>query len=429
MAIFKIDDKNELYYEYVPPKNGGFTCVFVNALTGDVSAWNGSIGENLIKNNDGYLVYNFRGQAKSKFETNLDLSAELIVSDLVNLVNFVNPKNMVLVGLSIGGLYAAMSLSKGVEAKGLVLINTLRKPSERLNWINNAMANAVKFGGTSLILDMTLPVIASPKFLSKMKNNALKYENYLGLDDYTGVSKLMHGGYTTSWDFDWNKLDLPVLVMTGHYDKVFRIEDDINDLIKKLGGIEERVYRFRCVEAWSMTVPWAGFPLNKILSLVEPKKDAKFLKFETFYDPEIAPGQKQKWYPWPYQEGITIEEAKNELSFLATGIYGKKLPNQNGAPLRLVLPWKYGFKSIKSIVKISFLAERPIGLWEKLAPNEYGFWANVNPKVSHPRWSQETEQQLGIDGRIPTVKYNGYEEQVSYLYKGLEKTLQDKLFR
>ncbi len=188
---------------------------------------------------------------------------------------------------------------------------------------------------------------------------------------------------------------------------------DVNDLIKKLGGIEERVYRFRCVEAWSMTVPWAGFPLNKILSLVEPKKDAKFLKFETFYDPEIAPGQKQKWYPWPYQEGITIEEAKNELSFLATGIY----------------PWKYGFKSIKSIVKISFLAERPIGLWEKLAPNEYGFWANVNPKVSHPRWSQETEQQLGIDGRIPTVKYNGYEEQVSYLYKGLEKTLQDKLFR
>ena len=150
---------------------------------------------------------------------------------------------------------------------------------------------------------------------------------------------------------------------------------------------------------------------------------------EVFYDPEIAPGQKQKWYPWPYQEGITIEEAKNELSFLATGIYGKKLPNQNGAPLRLVLPWKYGFKSIKSIVKISFLAERPIGLWEKLAPNEYGFWANVNPKVSHPRWSQETEQQLGIDGRIPTVKYNGYEEQVSYLYKGLEKTLQDKLFR
>ncbi|MAK06230.1 MAG: protein-methionine-sulfoxide reductase catalytic subunit MsrP [Rhodospirillaceae bacterium] len=204
---------------------------------------------------------------------------------------------------------------------------------------------------------------------------------------------------------------------------------DVNDLIKKIGGIEERVYRFRCVEAWSMTVPWAGFPLNKILSLVEPKTNAKFLKFETFYNPEIAPGQKQQWYPWPYQEGITIEEAKNELSFLATGIYGKELPNQNGAPLRLVLPWKYGFKSIKSIVKISFLSERPVGMWEKLAPQEYGFWANVNPKISHPRWSQETETQLGIEGRFPTIIYNGYEEQVSYLYKGLEKTLQDKLYR
>ena len=204
---------------------------------------------------------------------------------------------------------------------------------------------------------------------------------------------------------------------------------DVNDLLKKIGGIEERVYRFRCVEAWSMTVPWAGFPLNKILSLVEPKTSAKFLKFETFYNPEIAPGQKQQWYPWPYQEGITIEEAKNDLTFFATGIYGKPLPNQNGAPLRLVLPWKYGFKSIKSIVKISFVSERPIGMWEKLAPKEYGFWANVNPKISHPRWSQETEQQLGVDGRIPTIIYNGYEEQVSYLYKGIENTLQDKLFR
>ena len=204
---------------------------------------------------------------------------------------------------------------------------------------------------------------------------------------------------------------------------------DINDLLKKIGGIEERVYRFRCVEAWSMTVPWAGFPLNKILSLEKKKTSAKFLKFETFFDPEVAPGQKQKWYPWPYQEGVSIEEAKNDLSFLATGIYGKHLPNQNGAPLRLVLPWKYGFKSIKSIVKISFLSERPIGMWEKLAPKEYGFWANVNPKISHPRWSQETEQQLGVEGRIPTIIYNGYEEQVSYLYKGLEKTLQDNLFR
>ena len=204
---------------------------------------------------------------------------------------------------------------------------------------------------------------------------------------------------------------------------------DIDDLLRKIGGVEERVYRFRCVESWSMTVPWSGFSLNKILSLVEPSSDAKFIRFETFYEPDIAPGQKQKWYPWPYQEGITIDEAKNDLSFIATGIYGKKLPNQNGAPLRLVIPWKYGFKSIKSIVKISFVSSRPKGLWEKIAPAEYGFWANVNPQISHPRWSQSTEQQLGIEGRIPTVIYNGYGPQVASLYSGLEKDLKDTLYR
>ena len=218
-----------------------------------------------------------------------------------------------------------------------------------------------------------------------------------------------------------------LLTIDGLVNKPLTI--DVNDLLKKIGGIEERVYRFRCVEAWSMTVPWAGFPVNKILSLVEPKTDAKFVKFETFFNPDIAPGQKQKWYPWPYQEGITVEEAKNDLSFIATGIYGKKLPNQNGAPLRLILPWKYGFKSIKSIVKISFVNKRPIGLWEKLAPKEYGFWANVNPNIPHPRWSQKSEQQLGVDGRIPTVIYNGYGDHVASMYNKLEKSLQNNLFR
>ena len=223
------------------------------------------------------------------------------------------------------------------------------------------------------------------------------------------------------------KTDPWLLTIDGLVNKPITM--DLNDLLKKIGGIEERIYRFRCVEAWSMTVPWAGFPLNKILALVEPKTDAKFLKFETFFNPDIAPGQKQQWYPWPYQEGITIEEAQNDLTFIATGIYGKELPNQNGAPLRLVLPWKYGFKSIKSIVKISFVNERPLGLWEKLAPKEYGFWANVNPNVPHPRWSQKSEQQLGMDGRIPTIIYNGYGDYVASMYKKLEKNLQDNLFR
>ena len=204
---------------------------------------------------------------------------------------------------------------------------------------------------------------------------------------------------------------------------------DLNTLLKKMRGIEERVYRFRCVEAWSMTVPWSGFQLNKILSLVEPKSNAKFLKFETFFDPNVAPGQKQKWYPWPYNEGITIDEAMNKLTFIATGIYGKPLPNQNGAPLRLVLPWKYGFKSIKSIVKITFVSEQPKGMWEQLAPSEYGFWANVNPEVSHPRWSQAFEKPLGYNEKIPSEIYNGYGKQVANLYDDLKDSLKDKLFR
>ena len=204
---------------------------------------------------------------------------------------------------------------------------------------------------------------------------------------------------------------------------------DTKDLVQLLGGEEERVYRFRCVEAWSMSVPWLGMPFNKLLPLVDPKPEAKYIRFETFYNPKVAPGQKQKWYPWPYVEGITIEEAKNELTFLATGMYGKDLPNQNGAPIRLVLPWKYGFKSIKSIVKISFVEQRPIGLWERLAPNEYGFWANVNPKIPHPRWSHAQEKIVGSTKVRNTKIYNGYEKEVSYLYNSVSIKNKSSLFR
>ena len=201
------------------------------------------------------------------------------------------------------------------------------------------------------------------------------------------------------------------------------------DKLKKLIGLEERIYRFRCVEGWAMVVPWLGFPVNKILEIVDPDKDANYVRFETFYDPKIAPGQKQSWYPWPYVEGISLEEAKNDLAFFATGMYGKDIPNQNGAPLRLVLPWKYGFKSIKSIVKITFTKEKPIGLWEKLAPKEYGFWANVNPNVPHPRWSQSKEQLLGTNEFQKTQIYNGYEENVSYIYSNFSQQEKLKLFR
>ncbi len=196
-------------------------------------------------------------------------------------------------------------------------------------------------------------------------------------------------------------------------------EISLDSIIKNF-QLEERIYKFRCVEAWSMIVPWYGFQLSELLKFLEPETDMKYISFKTFFDPEVAFNQKQTWYPWPYQEIITLEEANNPLAFIATGLYGKKLPNQNGAPIRLVLPWKYGFKSIKSIVKIEFLKEREKSFWETIAPKEYGFWANVNPKVPHRRWSQEFEKDIGTGKKYPTKIFNGYEKWVSYLYKGVD---------
>jgi methionine sulfoxide reductase catalytic subunit len=197
----------------------------------------------------------------------------------------------------------------------------------------------------------------------------------------------------------------------------------VNDLIRLVGGIEQRNYRHRCVEAWSMVIPWDGFPLQKLLAFAEPKAEAKFVKFTSFMDPASAPGQSDSGYPWPYTEGLTMAEANNELAILATGLYGKPLPNQNGAPIRLVTPWKYGFKGIKSIVRIEFVTEQPKTLWNQLAPNEYGFYANVNPMVDHPRWSQARESIIGagvFSGKQPTQLFNGYEKQVTALYTGLD---------
>ena len=195
------------------------------------------------------------------------------------------------------------------------------------------------------------------------------------------------------------------------------LEIDALDLIDLMGQIEERIYRHRCVEAWAMTLPWLGFEFSKLIEYVKPLNKAKYVKFETFLDPKVARGQKQKWYPWPYTEGITIEEASNVLTFMATGIYGKELPKQNGAPLRLVLPWKYGFKSIKSIKKITFTDKMPLSFWESLQPTEYGFWANVNPNIPHARWSQETEKLIGNEIKVvPTQLFNGYQDYVEHLY-------------
>ena len=183
---------------------------------------------------------------------------------------------------------------------------------------------------------------------------------------------------------------------------------------------EERIYRLRCVEGWSMVIPWLGFPISRLLKEVQPLSSAKYVRFETIVDHDQMPGTNNRLYPWPYQEGLRMDEAMHDLAILATGLYGKPLPNQNGAPIRLVVPWKYGFKSIKSIIEIELIAEEPDTLWSTIAPNEYGFYANVNPEVSHPRWSQASERRIGERDRRPTLMFNGYAEEVASLYEGMD---------
>jgi sulfoxide reductase catalytic subunit YedY len=213
------------------------------------------------------------------------------------------------------------------------------------------------------------------------------------------------------------------ITIDGMVEKPFTLGFD--DLLKKV-TLEERLYRHRCVETWSMAVPWTGFPMKKLVDMARPLGSAKYVRMITFMDPKEAPGQRMFFYPWPYVEGMTMFEANNDLAFLVTGMYGKPVPKQDGAPLRLALPWKYGFKSIKSIVKFTFTDKQPVSFWTTLQSNEYGFWANVNPAVPHPRWSQATERELGEDTRRPTLIWNGYGEYVAAMYSGIKD---QQLFR
>ncbi len=190
---------------------------------------------------------------------------------------------------------------------------------------------------------------------------------------------------------------------------------DLTDLLKQV-QLEDRVYRHRCVEAWAMTVPWTGFPLSALLKIAAPTSSAKYVVFESAVLPRVMPGVRSSLYPWPYIEGCTMEEAGNDLTFMVTGMYGKELPKQDGAPLRVHFPWKYGFKSGKSLVKISFTDKQPETMWHAIQPEEYGFWANVNPAVAHPRWSQASERLIGTGERVPTVIWNGYGEWVAGMY-------------
>ena len=234
------------------------------------------------------------------------------------------------------------------------------------------------------------------------------YNNYYEFStDKEAVAQLSRDFQTTPW-----KMTVGGLV---NQPKTY----DVDELLRKFTQ-QERIYRLRCVEAWSMVIPWMGFPLAELLRDVQPSADAKYVRFETLYDPLQMPGQKSKWYNWPYVEGLRIDEAMHDLAILAIGLYGKPLPPQDGAPIRLVVPWKYGFKSIKSIVKIDLVAEMPVSLWMAAAPNEYGFYSNVNPQVDHPRWSQSSERRIGELNRRPTLMFNGYEEEVAHLYAGMD---------
>jgi sulfoxide reductase catalytic subunit YedY len=234
------------------------------------------------------------------------------------------------------------------------------------------------------------------------------YTNYYEFTtDKQGVASLAQNFISSPWTVEVGGL--------VHKPRVF----DIDDLLKF--EQKERIYRLRCVEAWSMVIPWQGFPLARLLEEVEPMSQAKYVRFETLYDPDQMPGQERATFPWPYVEGLRLDEAMHDLTILATGLYGESLLPQNGAPIRLVVPWKYGFKSIKSIVKVELVDEMPTSLWMAAGPSEYGFWANVNPEVPHPRWSQATERRIGENQRRETLLFNGYAEEVAHLYPDLDR--------
>ena len=234
------------------------------------------------------------------------------------------------------------------------------------------------------------------------------YNNYYEFtSEKEGVADLAAGFKTSPWE-----VEVTGLVKNP---KKYAVED----LIKAFQP-EDRIYRLRCVEAWSMVIPWVGFPLSKLLKEVEPTANAKYVRFETVFKPDDMPGEKDPLYPWPYQEGLRIDEAMNDLAILATGMYGGELPAQNGGGIRLVVPWKYGFKSIKAVIKIELAAAQPATMWSTIASNEYGFFANVNPNVDHPRWSQASERRIGEFSRRDTLLFNGYANQVASLYKGMD---------
>lgn len=258
------------------------------------------------------------------------------------------------------------------------------------------------------------PIIEGVTKVDELGDVSTPYEYVTGYNNFYEFSLDKEAVSAVSSGFTTSPWTIEVGGMVNN-PKTFGLEDILKGFTQ-----EERIYRMRCVEGWSMVIPWNGFSLSEILKQVEPTSDAKYVYFETVLRPEEMPGQKDRSYPWPYTEGLRLDEAMNSLATIATGIYGKDLVPSNGAPIRLVVPWKYGFKSIKSIVKINLTAEKPPTLWNQIAPGEYGFYSNVNPKQPHPRWSQDSERRIGETFRRDTLMFNGYETQVASLYKDMD---------
>jgi sulfoxide reductase catalytic subunit YedY len=256
------------------------------------------------------------------------------------------------------------------------------------------------------ISDYKSNVVNTGEALTSEKD-ATTYNNFYEFG--TGKTDPLQNAQNLNTD-DWK------ITVSGECDKPG--EYALEDLVKPF-DIEERIYRLRCVEAWSMVIPWLGVPMASILKSLQPTSKAKYVAFKTLLDPEQMPGQKRSVLQWPYEEGLRIDEAMNPLTLFAVGMYGKTMPNQNGAPVRLVVPWKYGFKSIKSIVSIEFTEEQPQTSWNISGPNEYGFYSNVNPEVNHPRWSQKKERRIGEIFKQKTRMFNGYETEVAHLYKDM----------
>jgi len=248
----------------------------------------------------------------------------------------------------------------------------------------------------------------------ELGNPANSFEDITNYNNFYEFTTSKEGVAPLSKDFTTHPWTVEVYGLVNN-PKTYAFEDLLGKFTQ-----EERIYRLRCVEAWSMVIPWTGFRLADLLKEVEPTSKAKYVRFESVYRPKELPGQSSPFYPWPYQEGLRLDEAMNDLTLLATGLYGMPMPNQNGAPLRLVVPWKYGFKSIKSITKIELVDEQPATLWSTVGPGEYGFYSNVNPERPHPRWSQASERRIGELSRRPTLMFNGYAEQVADLYAGMD---------